>query len=596
MSEGKSQMRSAFHFEHDLKSSSAVAAALAWARLGAKIIALYGIDESGACACRSPRCRSPGKHPIGALFPEGQHSATDSAAVIRRAFAKYPQANLGVILPPGLIALDVDGPEGEETFSGLKLPRTLAVRTGRGTHHYFRVTGSLPQKKKTLYHIDIKDAQSGYIVVPPSRHCSGKRYRWQSAPIASLPATFIETLKRTSRVTVQFGDAAVFKTGGRNSELTKIAGSLRFRGLSETAIAGALQAINTHACTPPLDADEVDRIASSIGRYESASEAAFGWLDDVEESEPQFLAYPYIVKGALTVLDGNMGQGKSTFTCAIAAAVTTGKPPPFVKEIEKGRVLFMSAEDDASRVLKPRLVKADADTSKVRFQQEPFSLDERGLMMLRQELAANTPALVVIDPIIAYMKDGADGNKATETMHFMVQIDQLANEFDTAILIVRHLRKARADHAMHQGIGSISISARVRSGLILAPHPDDPKRLRAVAHSKANYSELGPTIVFELENTGPRTHPKLRWRPSDPSLTAEMLLAQPEQERGRPPRERDTATAWLESVLRKGPTKKASLDAMAEKAGISQSTLRRAGDVLRVVKSKDGQGSVWSLG
>ena len=43
-------------------------------------------------------------------------------------------------------------------------------------------------------------------------------------------------------------------------------------------------------------------------------EEAFGWLGDVEESEPKFLAYPYIVKGALTVLDGNMGQGKSTFT------------------------------------------------------------------------------------------------------------------------------------------------------------------------------------------------------------------------------------------------------------------------------------------
>ncbi|MCA3459947.1 MAG: hypothetical protein IOD00_06370 [Rhodobacter sp.] len=178
----------------------------------------------------------------------------------------------------------------------------------------------------------------------------------------------------------------------------------------------------------------------------------------------------------------------------------------------------------------------------------------------------------------------------------MVQIDQLAREFDTAILIVRHLRKARTDHAMHQGIGSISISARVRSGLILGLHPDDPKRLRAVAHAKANYSELGPAIVFELEKTGPRSHPKLRWHPSDEFLTAEMLLAPPEQERGLPPREREIATAWLEDILRKGPVKKAVLDALAEKAGIRPSTFRRAGDALRVMISKDGKESVWSLG
>ena len=255
----------------------------------------------------------------------------------------------------------------------------------------------------------------------------------------------------------------------------------------------------------------------------------------------------------------------------------------------------MSAEDDASRVLKPRLIKAGADTSKVRYQEEPFSLDERGLTILRHELAANTPALVVIDPIIAFMKEGADGNKATETMHFMVQIDQLAKEFDTAILIVRHLRKARADSPMHQGIGSISISARVRSGLILAKHPDDPQK-RAVAHAKANYSELGPTIVFEMESTGPRSHPRLIWHPSDPTLTAEDILAPPELDRGRPPKERDMAVAWLESVLRKGPTKKATLDSMAEGKGISPSTLRRAADTLRVAKSKDGRDSVWSLG
>ncbi|TGD63366.1 hypothetical protein EYC08_13870 [Tabrizicola sp. WMC-M-20] len=590
-------MPSAFRFEGDMASSSITKAALAWVQQGAKIIALHGIDDAGSCTCGNSRCRSPGKHPVADLFPKGQHSSTTNVVTIRRAFAKHPKANLGVILPPGIVALDVDGPEGVATFKGLNLPPTLVVRTGRGTHNYFRSPQPVPKKKAALDHIDIKDYQSGYIVVPPSNHHSGRKYSWQksSAPIASLPSSFLERLRRPATVKVHFSGEGAFRAGGRNSELAKIGGSLRFRGLSETAIGAALQAINAAACTPPLEAEEVDRIASSIGKYESASEAAFGWLDDVEESEPQFLAYPYIVKGALTVLDGNMGQGKSTFTCAIAAAVTTGTPPPFVKEIEKGNVLFMSAEDDPSRVLKPRLIKAEADTSKVRFQQEPFSLDERGLTILRQELAANTPALTVIDPIIAFMKDGADGNKATETMHFMVQIDQLAKEFDTAILIVRHLRKARADHAMHQGIGSISISARVRSGLILAPHPHEPQK-RAVAHAKANYSELGPTIVFELENTGPRSHPKLRWHESDPSLTAEMLLAPPELERGRPPRERDTATTWLEGVLRKGPAKKAALDTLAEKAGISLSTLRRAGDALRIIKSKDGKDSVWSLG
>jgi len=493
--EKETEMQKAFRFEDGMKSPSITKAALAWARQGAKIIALHGIDENGACTCGKRQCGSPGKHPIADLFPKGQHSATSNVAKIRRAFKTHPDANLGVILPKGLMALDVDGPEGAETFEALNLKPTLSVQTGRGAHHYFRVSEALPEKKTTLDCIDIKDAESGYIVVPPSNHHSGKSYRWRGnrRPIAKLPSSFLGSLERKGRRTASFQNEGTFKAGGRNNELTKIAGSLRYRGLGNTAIATVLQAVNDVACTPPLGADEVDRISDSVSKYETGSDEAFGWLGDVEESEPQFLAYPYIVKGAITVLDGNMGQGKSTFTCAIAAAVSTGKSPPFVDEIQQGSVLFMSAEDDPSRVLKPRLMKAGADVSKVRYQDEPFTLDERGLALVRQELTANTPALVVIDPIIAFMQEGSNGNNATETMHFMIQLDQLARDFDTAILIVRHLRKSRADHAMHQGIGSISISARVRSGLILAPHPEIPKSEQLCTRSQTIQKPVPPS-------------------------------------------------------------------------------------------------------
>jgi len=78
-------------------------------------------------------------------------------------------------------------------------------------------------------------------------------------------------------------------------------------------------------------------------------------------------------------------------------------------------------------------------------------------------------------------------------------------------------------------------------------------------------------------------------------MTADDLLTPPEAERGRPPKARDTATAWLESVLRRGPTKKKVLDEMADTNGITMATLRRAGDTLGIIKSKDGKESVWAL-
>lgn len=582
----------------DLLSSSKLKVACAWIKAGAKVLALNGIDNAGQCTCGRPKCKSPGKHPIAAEFPKGQHSATRSRMKVTRVFKAYPNANLGVVLPENIVVLDVDGPAGQETFDRLNLPKTATIQTGRGTHHYFRASKALPAKKQRLVGIDIKDCESGYIVVPPSRHHSGKRYsvkRGITPKIAVLPLGFINALKPEQSRTASFEQSSIVSKGGRNNALASYAGYFRFKGLNDTAIEKVLNTLNKTICRPPLDEDELATIAQSIGSYDAGFESAFGSLADVEEEEVQFLAYPYIVKGATTVLDGNMGQGKSTFTAALAAAVTTGEPPPFLETIEQGSVLFLSAEDDPARVLKPRLVENSADISKVRYQDQVFSLDANGMMMLRQEIEAHMPALVVIDPIIAYMDAGVDGNKANDTMRFMVELDLIAREYDVSILIVRHLRKAKADNAMHQGIGSIAISARVRSGLILGIHPEDPTK-RAIAHSKANYSEKGPTIVFELESGEKGRPPIVNWLGVDPDITEDDLLMKPPGAIGRPSEERDFAKDFLREVLSKGPIEKNKLDRMASTRSITPETMRRAADDMNIVKERGGEGrSVWSL-
>lgn len=56
----------------------------------------------------------------------------------------------------------------------------------------------------------------------------------------------------------------------RNSTLISLAGTMRHRGMTEVAIAAALQAENLARCEPPLDAEEVDGIAASVMRYAAA--------------------------------------------------------------------------------------------------------------------------------------------------------------------------------------------------------------------------------------------------------------------------------------------------------------------------------------
>ena len=156
-----------------------------------------------------------------------------------------------------------------------------------------------------------------------------------------------------------------------------------------------------------------------------------------------------------------------------------------------------SAEDDPARVLKPRFLAHGADLERIRFQQKPFTLNGNGLGLLRSEIGAHRPRLVIIDPLIAYMDASVDLHRANDTMQFMNELDQLAREFDTTMLIVRHLRKGDSGGALYRGLGSIGIAARVRSIMLLGRHPEEPD-VRALAHVKSNYAPFGPTILFDL--------------------------------------------------------------------------------------------------
>lgn len=579
-----------------LLSSSTLSAAYAWARRGVKVLATHGVDDDGRCDCGAVDCKSPGKHPIASEFPHGHKSATTDIIRIFRVFRKYPNANLAIVPPPGMIAVDVDGRKGRRSFRQLKWPKTAKEKTGRGEHYLYRADIDLPAEFRNLDGIDIK-THNGYLVTSPSKHPSGRRYRFDrraSRRVARLSSKHMRLGKTdTGRVGIG-GPTLSVSEGSRNETLTSFAGYLRHRGLSARSIDPTLQALNGEICVPPLEPREVERIAYSVGNYPTLIDDAFGTLADVEAQEVRFLIDPYIVLGATTVLDGLPGVGKSTFTTAIAAQITAGKQLPFAEELPSGSTLFMSAEDDPARILRPRLEANGADVDKVRFQNTPFTLDAQGLDLLRSELSTHRPVLVVIDPIIAYMDTSTDGNNANDTMHFMVEIDLLAREFDAAIVVVRHLRKARADAPIYQGVGSIAMSARVRSGLLLGRHPTEP-HLRAVAHSKSNYAPEGPTILFELMSAGRNRTPRVKWHGTTHEISPDDLLAATDRGRGRPDNEREWAKEFLSEKLRRGPVNKADIDQMANVRGISNATLRRAAQDLGIVKTRDGNKHFWQL-
>lgn len=164
-------------------------ASAAYVRRGWPVFPCHGIVE-GRCTCGARDCASPGKHP---LTPNGHHDATIDLDVIRGWFRQWSDCNVALACTSdsALLVVDLDGDDARQRFEQLArqnggLPDTLRQRTGRGDgwHIVFQHPGG-PLVGKLWRDVDIK--HSGYIVASPSRHISGRRYRWLNWPARPTP-------------------------------------------------------------------------------------------------------------------------------------------------------------------------------------------------------------------------------------------------------------------------------------------------------------------------------------------------------------------------------------------------------------------------
>ena len=221
-------------------------------------------------------CRPRGKEP---LTPRGFKDATTDPATIRRWWARWPDANIGVPTGQGtFIVLDVDPRNGgDQSLFALvsqygDLPEGPTARTGGGGTHSFFQPPPFPLRCRTLAPgVDLK-ADGGYVIMPPSIHPSGARYEWQPGahpeeiPLPPLP----EWLCRLAQDTPQAPSneiPEVIPEGCRNVTLASLAGTLRARGLNEEEILHVLCKVNQTRCRPPLPDREVQAIARSYARY-----------------------------------------------------------------------------------------------------------------------------------------------------------------------------------------------------------------------------------------------------------------------------------------------------------------------------------------
>ena len=190
-------------------------------------------------------------------------------------------------------------------------------------------------------------------------------------------------------------------------------------------------------------------------------------MSDVEEKVVQWLWYPFIPFGKVTLIQGNPGKGKTWLAMALAAYCTNRKELPNVLPIEPFNVLYQTAEDGIGDTIKPRLAKCGADMTRVRFineeEQQLSMTDERIEKAIRQ----NNVKLMIMDPIQAYLGANVDMNRANEIRPLFRNLSNIAERTGCAIVLIGHLNKSSGSQSDYRTLGSVDIAAAVRSILFV---------------------------------------------------------------------------------------------------------------------------------
>ena len=139
-------------------------------------------------------------------------------------------------------------------------------------------------------------------------------------------------------------------------------------------------------------------------------------LSEIQSQEVSWLWFPFISYGKLTIVQGDPGDGKTTFVLNIVAKLTKGEGlDGEMKLTEPLNVIYQSAEDGLADTVKPRLEQAGADCEKILVIDEKIKslsmIDER----LEEAVIKTGAKLLILDPIQAYLGGGMDNEQIQQS-------------------------------------------------------------------------------------------------------------------------------------------------------------------------------------
>jgi len=323
-------------------------------------------------------------------------------------------------------------------------------------------------------------------------------------------------------------------------------------------------------------------------------------VSDIQERPIKWLWDSIIPLGKLSIIAGNPGLGKSQITASIAAMASVGSGWPGGKGLSiQSNVAFMSAEDSAEDTIKPRLIAAGANLTKIHViegicvKQEKRDCINLGnnLSDINHYLIENPEIrLLIIDPVASYFGK-IDSHRDSDVRGLFYPLSKLAQKLNIAILCVSHLNKSTANPAIERVNGSIGIVASVRTAFVAIKDPNNEER-RLFLPIKNNLALDRNGFAFMIESVEIENKIKtsrIKWGESV-TAHADDFLSQNKITRSS---KKEDALEFLKTLLSGGPVETKRVLQLGNSAGFSNSTLERAKNILNIISIKSGLHSGW---
>jgi len=326
--------------------------------------------------------------------------------------------------------------------------------------------------------------------------------------------------------------------------------------------------------------------------------------DAIVPEAVQWLWHGWLERGALHMLAGQPGTGKTTIAMALAATITAGGKWPDGSQATGGDVVIWSGEDDLRTTLIPRLCASGADRSRVHFVQDvrhgkkvrPFD-PATDTDALRATLADLTDVrLLIVDPIVSAV--GGDSHKNAEVRRSLQPLVNLAQDHGCALLGITHFSKGTSGrNPVERLTGSLAFGALARLVMVTAraeAQGDEPAR-QFLVRAKANHGPSDGGFAYGLQQVELSGHQGVEascvaWGEELEGSATELLAAAETHQGGA----EQGAVGFLRETLANGERAAKDVFVEAARAGFSKDTMNRARRKLGVATVKSGMTGGWT--